>query len=112
MEWLNHHKIAQLSQDIGAENLLLILEVFLRELESYQKNLTHVDREESFAYLAEVGHALKSSAASFGADRLCAKASDIDHRIKQGLSLDVERETRSLLDTVHQTLEHYTRLMG
>ncbi|MGC9421608.1 quorum-sensing phosphorelay protein LuxU [Vibrio sp.] len=112
MEWINCNKIERLSQEIGAENLPLLIEIFLSELSTYQKNLSDEKNAGRLAYLAEISHALKSSAASFGADRLHAKAQALDHQFKQGIAIDEAIEVASMIDKLKHTAHHYDQLIN
>ncbi|MCG3760476.1 Hpt domain-containing protein [Vibrio cincinnatiensis] len=112
MEWMNQYKIDRLSQEIGAENIPMLIEIFLGELEAYQKNLTSESVDSHLDYLAEISHALKSSAASFGADRLYAKAQMLDSLFKQGEAMDEATEVASMIDELNHTAKHYYRLIN
>lgn len=112
MEWINQNKIDRLSQEIGAENIPMLIEIFLGELETYQRNLTSESVDGHLDYLAEISHALKSSAASFGAERLHAKAQVLDSQFKQGGVMDEATEVASMIDELNHTAKHYYRLIN
>ncbi|CAM2855259.1 quorum-sensing phosphorelay protein LuxU [Vibrio mytili] len=82
MSLLNQQKIDSLSKEIGSENVPVLLDIFLSEMDTYIKNLSSYQGAEQLGYLKEISHALKSSAASFGADRLCNLAIAIDIKAK------------------------------
>lgn len=107
MIWINNHKISELGQEIGEENIPLLLEIFLSELGMYRQKLLDDVPGGNMSYLIEISHALKSSAASFGADQLCSVARHIDSNAKQGIAMDEEFETANMLDTLTETLKHY-----
>lgn len=71
MTILNQQKIDELSMEIGSDNVPVLLDIFLGEMDTYIDNLSQLEGSEQLVYLKEISHALKSSAASFGADSLC-----------------------------------------
>ena len=68
MEIINQKQVDRLAAEIGKENVPVLLEIFLNEIAGYESTLLSLEGQEQHAYLTEVSHALKSSAASFGAD--------------------------------------------
>ncbi|WP_342607321.1 quorum-sensing phosphorelay protein LuxU [Vibrio tritonius] len=111
MDFLNQGKIDGLAQEIGQDNVPVLLEIFLGELTSYEQQLSQISGAEKYEYLKEISHALKSSAASFGADRLCAKAVEIDGMVKLGLDFDVDAEAESVLELLKATFTRYQQLL-
>ncbi|MCF8779107.1 Hpt domain-containing protein [Vibrio sp. IRLE0018] len=107
MELLNQKKIASLSEEIGQENVPMLLEIFLGELESYLKVLCDATYSDKLSYLKEISHALKSSAASFGADSLCAYAVEIDARAKQNDDFEEMVDVVAMIDHLHNTRHAY-----
>ncbi|HDY7420757.1 quorum-sensing phosphorelay protein LuxU [Vibrio vulnificus] len=107
MELLNQKKIASLTEEIGADNVPVLLEIFLSELESYLKVLCDATYSDKLVYLKDISHALKSSAASFGADALCHFAVEIDTRAKEGDALDETQDVVAMIDHLHQTQQAY-----
>ena len=83
MSLLNQQKIDELAGEIGEENVPVLLDIFLGELAGYDEHLSSGKLDDVGQYLAEISHALKSSAASFGADQLCEFAVALDSRVKQ-----------------------------
>ena len=67
---LNQQKVDELAGEIGQENVPVLLEIFLGELKGYYEHLEINKESDTSKYLADISHALKSSAASFGADSL------------------------------------------
>ncbi len=84
MEVLNQEKIDRLSGEIGEENVPVLLDIFLGELNTYLVSLCSDNTLNKGQYLREISHALKSSAASFGAEQLCAYAAEVDAAAKAG----------------------------
>ncbi|ADT87702.1 Hpt domain-containing protein [Vibrio sp. Vb2880] len=112
MELMNLSKIDNLAQEIGEENVPVLVEIFLGELDTYRNNLSDVTFGDKLEYLKEISHALKSSAASFGADQLCAKAIDIDSRAKLGSTIDATLDTAMMIDLIQHTRQSYAQLIA
>ncbi|MGY0613887.1 quorum-sensing phosphorelay protein LuxU [Vibrio sp. FJH11] len=107
MSMLNQQKIEQLSQEIGSENVPVLLDIFLGEIHTYIEHLQKYEGEEQLTYLKDISHALKSSAASFGADRLCELAISIDKKAKVcDLAVNGEEAT-TMIDVLRDTQEVY-----
>ncbi|MDW1975181.1 quorum-sensing phosphorelay protein LuxU [Vibrio sp. Vb1980] len=104
---LNQQKIDELSMEIGSDNVPVLFDIFLGEMDTYIENLSQLQGAERLAYSKEISHALKSSAASFGADRLCELAMSIDKKAKAG-ELTAESEVLEvMLDLLHETRDAY-----
>ncbi|PMH41927.1 phosphorelay protein LuxU [Vibrio sp. 10N.286.49.B3] len=106
-EVLNKTKIDQLANEIGPENIPVLLGIFLGELTAYKERLIQLEGEELATYLASICHELKSSAASFGADRLCQFALDIDFRVKLNQDLELEKSVDFMLELIGFTYDTY-----
>ncbi len=111
-EWINQSKIDLLAKEIGEENVPILVNIFLGELGDYQSKLVSEQVGDKLGCLKEISHALKSSAASFGADRLCAKAIELDSRAKSGEMLDISLEVTQMLDLLKQTHQCYSNLVA
>ncbi|MGI3103730.1 quorum-sensing phosphorelay protein LuxU [Vibrio alginolyticus] len=104
---LNQQKIDELSMEIGSDNVPVLFDIFLGEMDTYIENLSKLQGAERLAYSKEISHALKSSAASFGADRLCELAMSIDKKAKAG-ELTAESEVLEVMfDLLHETRDAY-----
>lgn len=110
-EWINQSKIDLLAKEIGEENVPILVNIFLGELNDYQSKLVSDMVADKLGYLKEISHALKSSAASFGADRLCAKAVELDSRVKSGEMMDISLEVEHMLELLKQTHQCYSDLV-
>ncbi|XAW90185.1 quorum-sensing phosphorelay protein LuxU [Vibrio sp. CDRSL-10 TSBA] len=110
MEVLNQTKVDSLAREIGEENVPVLVEIFLGELDMYQQNLSSDQLDDKVQYLKEISHALKSSAASFGAELLCAKAVEIDSRAKSGEGIDEAHDTASMIELLERTHQRYSQL--
>ena len=112
MQWMNTEKIDALAKEIGKENIPILMDIFLGELHLYHQQLTQGVDGGNMTYLIEISHALKSSAASFGADKLCAFARQVDSNAKQGIAMNEETETAKMLEILSETAECYAQLQG
>ncbi len=107
MPILNQQKITELAKEIGSDNVPVLLDIFLGEMEMYIDNLQNYSGEAQLAYLKEISHALKSSAASFGADRLCQLAIFIDKKAKNNqLTID-DGELVTMVELLGDTRDAY-----
>ena len=104
---LNQQKIEGLSQEIGSENVPILLDIFLGEMDIYIGTLSELQGTAQLGYLKEISHALKSSAASFGADRLCELAIAIDKKAKVNILNEKGIETSAMIDLLCITREAY-----
>ena len=108
--YINPNKIDDLCNEIGSDNLPILLDIFLGELNEYQAELTVVD-ETSELRLGDISHALKSSAASFGAENLCQIATGIDAQVKSGCKINTVENRESILSSLEKTIRAYGSLM-
>ncbi|MCA2484458.1 quorum-sensing phosphorelay protein LuxU [Vibrio sp. Vb2853] len=104
---LNQQKIDELSMEIGSDNVPVLFDIFLGEMDTYIENLSQLQGAERLAYSKEISHALKSSAASFGADRLCELAMSIDKKAKAGELTVESEELEAMFDLLHETRDAY-----
>lgn len=112
MDVLNQSKIDRLASEIGEENVPLLLDIFLGELTQYIEKLTDEEHLDVSQYLAEICHALKSSAASFGAEALCAFAIEIDAIAKMGDITDLESTRLKMIALLTETQQRYQQLIA
>ncbi|MDG3088599.1 Hpt domain-containing protein [Vibrio hannami] len=106
---MNSHKVNDLCHEIGKDNLPVLLEIFLSELDGYQSVLSG-ELKDLQSPLQEISHALKSSAASFGADNLCELAKDLDDRAKAGEKINTAEYRESILESIRETIRVYHSL--
>ncbi|WP_162045876.1 quorum-sensing phosphorelay protein LuxU [Vibrio taketomensis] len=111
MNIINQQQIDRLRQEIGDDNLPILLDIFLGELNQYTQKLNQAEVDQD-AYLKEISHALKSSAASFGAEALRALAVDYDGAGKAGLFLDSSVHKEQMLSLLSQTQQQYAELLS
>lgn len=110
MQLLNEEKIQRLASEIGQENVPMLLSIFLGELKEYITILSSIDPPSVEPQLGAISHALKSSAASFGADRLCSFAIEIDKMAKLGQTL--EAKTPAFIEILQLTHNRYSTLVS
>lgn len=111
MDILNQEKIDLLGKEIGAENIPMLLEIFVDELASYAQTLAACPADARSSELSEISHALKSSAASFGADQLCTLAIDVDSQVKAGKSVGGEEQLQTFIAQLDLTRTIYQQLI-
>ncbi|MFB9214503.1 quorum-sensing phosphorelay protein LuxU [Vibrio sinaloensis] len=111
MDVLNQDKIDRLASEIGADNVPILLDIFLGELAQYAQKLSTDVELDVAGYLKEISHALKSSAASFGAEVLCAYAIEIDSMAKSGQAFDSEQTKEKMLTLLQETEQRYKQLV-
>ncbi len=104
---LNQKKIDELSVEIGHENVPVLLDIFLGEMTTYIDNLHNYAGAEQLLYLKEISHALKSSAASFGADRLRELAISIDNKGKTNQLAEDGVEVSTMIEVLGDTCDVY-----
>lgn len=107
--YLNLSKVDDLCNEIGRENLPVLLEIFLSELDGYNSVLSG-ELKELQSPLGEISHALKSSAASFGADNLCEVAKCLDARVKAGEVINTPEYRETIVDSIQHTIREYQSL--
>ncbi|PHX06753.1 quorum-sensing phosphorelay protein LuxU [Vibrio splendidus] len=107
---LNQQKVDELAGEIGQENVPVLLEIFLGELKGYYEHLEINKASDTSKYLADISHALKSSAASFGADSLCSFAISLDAKVKQALPV-TDVDFQDMQELLLSTYTEYQQLM-
>lgn len=107
MNFMNRDKVEQLSKEIGHDNIPILLGIFTGELVSYQEQLSTGSLSDKMASMKEICHALKSSAASFGAESLCQFAVDIDAQVKNGQLAEDQTQVDHMLHNLSQTHRCY-----
>lgn len=112
MDILDQSKIDRLASEIGEENVPVLLEIFLGELQMYIDKLSQLEGPEQEQYLKEISHALKSSAASFGAEALRAYSVEVDASAKSGSSLGLDSVKQEMLSKLVVTQERYQQLFN
>ncbi|GAB6263160.1 Hpt domain-containing protein [Photobacterium sp. CCB-ST2H9] len=104
---INQATLKKLAEEVGQETVALLLEVFSGELEQYLQQLAE---QPSVMQIREISHAIKSSAASFGADDLAQMAQECESRVKQGQENWVSEHLPELQKLVGDMAEQYRHL--
>ena len=78
---INAETLKKLADEVGADTVAILLNVFSDELEQYCQKLSS---QPSINQIGDISHAIKSSAASFGADDLALMAQECGYRVRQG----------------------------
>lgn len=109
---INTDKIDELSRDIGEENLPMLFHIFIGELLDYAEALSDRKFENDAAeeQLKSISHSLKSSAASFGAEMLCAFATSLDAQYKTGEPINTPENRETMIGHLRTTREEYVKL--
>ncbi|GMQ47132.1 Hpt domain-containing protein [Vibrio sp. 10N] len=111
MTFMNQERVEQLTSEIGVANIPILLGIFTGELVTYQTQLSEGPLAEKMEQLAEICHALKSSAASFGAEPLCQLAIQIDTKSKQNDLTEDQALIDQVLDLLANTHTTYMRYL-
>ena len=112
MNYMNHDKVKTLGSEIGMDNLPILLGIFTGELVTYQTQLTTGTLSEKVVCMKDISHALKSSAASFGAEALCDFALAVDSEAKgEALAINQHR-IDVMLTHLQATHEQYIEFLN
>ncbi|MGF1749374.1 MULTISPECIES: Hpt domain-containing protein [Vibrio] len=112
MNYMNHDKVKKLGSEIGMDNLPILLGIFTGELVTYQDQLTTGTLSDKVACMKEISHALKSSAASFGAEALCDFALAVDSDAKEHVLQNDQSRIDAMLTHLHATHGQYTEFLN
>jgi|GEM_PF-736945 len=109
---INTEKIDELSRDIGEENLPMLFHIFIGELIDYAEALVEnrLEKDAAEEQLKSISHSLKSSAASFGAERLCDFATSLDASYKTGETINTPENRQTMISYLKSTREEYVKL--
>ncbi|PKF49435.1 Hpt domain-containing protein [Enterovibrio nigricans] len=106
---VNHETLRRLAVEVGEETVSSLLIVFSDELSRYSDQLTDAP---SPLKVREISHAIKSSAASFGADELAELARECESRVKLGQDSWVHDQLPRLTTMLQGTASEYKALAG
>ncbi|WP_150138038.1 Hpt domain-containing protein [Candidatus Enterovibrio escicola] len=104
---VNHETIRRLAVEVGEETVASLLVVFSDEISRYYEQLSEAP---STSQIREISHAIKSSAASFGADELAALARECESRVKLGQESWVHDQLPRLISMLRGTVSEYKAL--
>lgn len=109
---LDESVLASLVADVGADQLVLVLELFVAELERRQAELLEAEAVVDGDAMRRAAHGIKGSASTFGAPGVASMASRLERSCKQGSPLEeiaaLSRELREAMLAV--TVEVRRRL--
>lgn len=91
MELLDDHVLAQLTQDIGAETLPIILQSFIAETKTRLNDMKSLTENQDWVNLGKEAHTLKSTSGSFGLMPLHEMAKNLDQACRQNQSAQAQK---------------------
>lgn len=104
---VNNETLRRLALEVGEEMVSSILAVFSEELNDYFELLSGAP---TILQIGEICHAIKSSAASFGADELAELAHECEYRVKLGQDAWVFEQLPRLNDILQITAAKFDAL--
>lgn len=104
---VNHETLRRLADEVGEETVSSLLVVFSDELTRYSDQLSAAP---TAMKVRDISHAIKSSAASFGADELAELARECESRVKLGQDAWVHDQLPRLTSMLEGTASHYKAL--
>ncbi len=104
---VNYETLRRLAVEVGEETLPSLFVVFTDELCRY---LTELSDMPDITKVRDICHALKSSAASFGADELAELARECEYRVKLDQSEWVIAQLPHLIELLNLTIRDYKKL--
>lgn len=108
-QYINQVTVNQLIQEVGDENVPFLLGIFCDELVDFISTLTaHPDIDK----VREISHGLKSSAGSFGAEKLASMAIHIEEKAKHEQKDWVERNISEFVNIARGTELAYRQLIN
>ncbi|OCH15482.1 MULTISPECIES: Hpt domain-containing protein [unclassified Aliivibrio] len=107
-QYINQIAVNQLVQEVGDENVPFLFGIFCDELDEFIDTLsTHPEIDK----VREISHCLKSSAGSFGADKLATMAINIEEKAKLLQQEWVERNISEFVNIARGTELAYRKLL-
>lgn len=108
-QYINQIAVNQLMQEVGDENVPFLFGIFCDELDDFIGTLTtHPEIEK----VREISHCLKSSAGSFGADKLANMAIHIEEKAKNKQKDWVERNISEFVNIARGTELAYRQMIN
>lgn len=104
---VNNETLRRLAFEVGEETVFLLLTVFSEELKEYFDQLSD---SPTTLQIREISHAIKSSAASFGADELAELARECESRVKLGQEAWVQEQLPRLTNILQIAATKYCDL--
>ena len=108
-QYINQIAVNQLMQEVGDENVPFLFGIFCDELDDFISTLTtHPEIEK----VREISHCLKSSAGSFGAEKLANMAIHIEEKAKDKQKDWVERNISEFVNIARGTELAYRQMIN
>ncbi|ODP98987.1 MULTISPECIES: Hpt domain-containing protein [Salinivibrio] len=104
---VNTDTLRRLKSEVGEDTVTALLTVFSDELSQYHSQLSG---SPSIEQVREISHAIKSSAASFGADDLAEMARECESRVKQGQQEWMTHHLDELTEMLRGTASTYREM--
>lgn len=105
---VNNETLRRLVVEVGEETLLILLAVFVDELQNYLDQLVDAP---TIGQIREISHSIKTSAASFGADELAEFACECESRIKLAQDTWIREQQLHFVKMLQVTVFEYKNLM-
>ncbi|MEE9425215.1 MAG: Hpt domain-containing protein [Methylococcales bacterium] len=105
--YIDSKVISQMSDDVSAEMLPEMLELFVIENAKILNQIDQLLASRNIVELKNQSHALKGSAATFGAALLTPLAEKLEHSCQQGNTEDAEAFAKQVIEVGRKTLDIY-----
>jgi CheY-like chemotaxis protein len=109
---LNKGTIESLSKYGGSEDLYPIFENFIVETEQMLVELEKMDQQEYQKHGKSILHTLKGNSGSLGADKLSAKARDLEWKLKENQTTHWKEELKTLREYYQEFRQNYRTLIN
>jgi two-component system phosphorelay protein LuxU len=104
-ELLDRKALLQLAEDTSAATALRLIDVFIKELRSRAGQIADCHDRSDVDGLASQAHALKSSAATYGAAAIRAQALHLDNACRKSDQTSAMAAAQELLSAVEPTIK-------
>jgi len=102
--------IAQLERDLSAGALPVMIEVFVNTLTDKLTDLEQATKKSDAKLIGESAHAIKSSAVTYGANRLAQQTAALEVSARAGNLTDLHEQFEAIKSTLHATVDVYSSL--
>ena len=107
-QYINQVAVNQLVQEVGDENVPFLFGIFCDELDEF---IGALSTQPEIDKIREISHCIKSSAGSFGADKLASMAIDIEEKAKQKQKDWIKRNISEFVNIARGTELAYRDLL-
>ncbi len=105
--YIDFNVVSQIADDLSIEMLPEMVDLFITESTKRLEQIEQLLENRDFVELGNQSHALKGSAATFGAIKLTPLAESLEQSCKQGKVEDAEILTKQVIDVGKKTLDAY-----